>query len=174
MRAITFNSSKAALQTFTNKHTLISHTLKLGSDSIHIVTKHKHRGLNISRHLRFNCNTKEIVRKANTELVPLYEVAAHIPRLALMQIYINIFDYADIVYIGHTSVTDSLRQKRVQNRVARLINGAFNVYKRHTAGIGLDCFACEKRYQFLTYIAQTKSKCPSIFFSNYPYPSKKM
>ena len=102
MRAINFNSSKAALQT--NKHTLISITLKLGSDSIHIVTKHKHRGLNISRHLRFNCNTKEIVRKANTELVPLYEVAAHIPRLALMQIYINcirrIFDYADIVYIG--------------------------------------------------------------------------
>ena len=127
--AITFNSSKTALQTFTNKHTLISPTLKFGSDSIPIVTNHKHLGLNISSDLRFHCHTKEIIKKANAALAPLYPVAAHLPKQTLKQIYINyirpIFDYADVVYHGHITVTDSLRLERVQNRAARLITGAF-------------------------------------------------
>ena len=127
--AITFNSSKTALQTFTNKHTLISPTLKFGSDSIPIVTNHKHLGLNISSDLRFHCHTKEIIKKANAALAPLYPVAAHLPKQTLKQIYVNyirpIFDYADVVYHGHITVTDSLRLERVQNRAARLITGAF-------------------------------------------------
>ena len=127
--AITFNSSKTTQQTFTNKRTPISFSLKFGSDIIPIVTHHKHLGLNISSDLRFHYHMKETIKKANAALAPLYPVATHMSRLTLNQIYLSyirpIFDYADVVYHGHITATDSLRLEKVQNRVARLITGAF-------------------------------------------------
>ena len=85
--SITFNSSKTTQQTFTRKHAHNPLSLKFGSDCIPIVTNHKHLGLNISSDLKFHFHVKEIIRKANAALAPLYPVAAHIPRLTLKQIY---------------------------------------------------------------------------------------
>ena len=127
--AITFNSSKTTQQTFTNKHTQNPPVLTFGNEPIPIEVNHKHLGLNISSDLRFHFHVKEIIKKANVALSPLYPVAAYIPRHVLNQIYITyvrpIFDYADVVYHGNITVTDSLALERVQNRAARLITGAF-------------------------------------------------
>ena len=127
--AITFNSSKTTRQTFTNKRTENSPSLKFGSDAIPVVTNHKHLGLNMSTDLRFHTHIKEIIRKANSALAPLYPVASLIPRLTLNQIYMTyirpIFDYADVVYHGNITLSDSLALEKVQNRAGRIITGAF-------------------------------------------------
>ena len=68
---------------------------------IPIVTNHKHFGLNISSDLTFRMHVKEIPRKANAALGPLYPIAALIRRHILKQIYVAyvrpIFDFSDVV-----------------------------------------------------------------------------
>ena len=127
--AITFNSTKTTQQTFTNKPVKHPPSLNFGNEPIPLEHNHKHLGLNISNDLRYHCHVQEIVKKANVALGPLYPIAKHIPRQILQQIYLTyirpIFDYSDVIYNGHLTVGDSQRLEKIQNRVARLITGAF-------------------------------------------------
>ena len=127
--AITFNSSKTTQQTFTNKRTQNPPSLNFGNDPIPTVSNNKHLGLNISKDLRFHIHIKEVIRKANAALAPLYPVARYIPRQILNQIYLTyvrpIIDYADVAYHGQITVTDSVALEKIQNRAARLVTGAY-------------------------------------------------
>ena len=127
--AITFNPAKTVQQTFTNKPNLQPPSLVFGNVKIPLVSTHKHLGLNISSDLRFHVHVREIIKKANTALGPLYPVAKYIPRQILLNIYTTyirpIFDYSDVVYNGHITVTDSLSLEKIQNRAARIITGAY-------------------------------------------------
>ena len=63
----------------------------------------------------------------NKAVSPIYPIASLIPRSTLELIYCiyirPYFDYADFVYDGNITVTDSLRLERLQNRIARLVTG---------------------------------------------------
>ena len=125
---ITFNPSKVIQQTFTFKHDQSPPSLKLADEIIPVVSSHKHLGLNISNDLKFHVHIKDIIRKTNAALGPLYSIAAYIPRQTLKLIYLTyirpIIDYGDIIYHGSITVADSLSLERIQNRAARLITGA--------------------------------------------------
>ena len=89
---------------------------------------------------------KEITRKANAALPPLHPVARYNPRHILNQIYIThvrpIVDYADAIYHGQITVTDSVALENNQNRAAGLVTGAFDSYQK---------FAKPVRLEFITY-----------------------
>ena len=127
--SITFNSSKTIQQTFTNRPVKNHPKLRFGhAPLIPVENSHKHLGLTISSSLRFHDHVNDMIKKANSALGPLYPVAEFLPRKILNQIYCTyvrpIFDYSDIVYHGHLTVTDSMRLERTQHRAARLVTGA--------------------------------------------------
>ena len=68
------------------------------------------------------------MKRVNIALSPLYGIARTIPRFILNQLYhtyiLPYFDYCDVIYDGHLTITDELRLERLQNRAARLVTGA--------------------------------------------------
>ena len=109
---------------------------------------------------------QDITKKANAAIGPLYPIAAFIPRHILKQIYVTyvrpIFDYSDVVYHGHLTVTDSLSLERIQNRAARLITGTF----RRTSSsallkeLGLTTLHSRRQINSLNILFKTKQNAP--------------
>ena len=135
--AITFNTNKTAQQTFTNRREVTAPTLSFDGQQIPLTTEHKHLGLTFSSDLKFKRHVNEVLLKFNRALSPLYQVASHIPRKELIQIYTTYvqphLDYCSAVYDGNLTTFDSNRIERAQNRAARLITGT--VRRTHVAGL---------------------------------------
>ena len=126
--AIAFNRDKTTQQTFTHRHTTTTPKLFFGDAPIQLCDSHKHLGIIFSKDLRFHDHINELIKKIHRALSPIYPIARHTPRHILAQIYTTYiqpyFDYCDVVYDGHMTVTDSLRLQTLQNRAARLVTGA--------------------------------------------------
>ena len=73
-----------------------------------------------------------------------------------------IFDYSDVVYHGHLTVTNSLSLERIQNRAARFITGTF----RRTSSsallrqLGLTTLHSRSQINSLNIFFKTKQNAP--------------
>ena len=123
--AITFNATKTRQQTFSLRQQTNAPSLTFGAQHIPIVSDHKHLGLTLSTNSRFHTHVNGILLKFNRSLGPLYPIARHIPKAMLISIYDiyvrPFFDYCDIIYDEHITISHCMRLKRAQNTAARLI-----------------------------------------------------
>ena len=125
--AITFNADKTTQQTFSNRKNPVVPSLNFGGQPISLAREHKHLGLTFSSDLKFKQHVNETLLKFNRALSPLYQIASHIPRRQLLQVY-NMYvqphlDYCSAVYDGNLTKFDNRRLEKAQNRAARLITG---------------------------------------------------
>ena len=122
---ITFNATKTTQQTFSLRQQTNAPSLTFGAQHIPIVSDHKHLGLTLSTNSRFHTHVNGILLKFNRSLGPLYPIARHIPKAMLISIYDiyvrPFFDYCDIIYDEHITISHCMRLERAQNTAARLI-----------------------------------------------------
>ena len=122
---ITFNATKTSQQTFSHKPLTKMPALTLDGIAVPIKDNHKHLGVTMSTDLRFKTHVNKVLLKFNRTISPLYPICHMLPRHILLNIYkIYIqphFDYCDVIYDSHLTVSDKSRLEKAQNRAARLI-----------------------------------------------------